>query len=106
MKRFFVMLYAVNFLSCAAAQKTGEKVLYCAATHAPQYFEKVKNCVRIANTTKGVYLMKVRTAQRSKKTYRSSRTAWKDVAEKTGWTKEEVKAAHTPTHWLWIYTGG
>ncbi len=43
----------------------------------------------------------VRYAQRSKKTYRTARGAWKDIAQARGLKPRQVKGAHTRTHWRW-----
>ena len=43
----------------------------------------------------------VRYAQRSKKTYRTARAAWNDIARSHGLKPRQVKGAHTRTHWRW-----
>lgn len=46
------------------------------------------------NVGSGVY-------RRSKAKYASSRSAWSDVAKKTGLKAAQVVASHTPDHYVW-----
>ena len=46
-------------------------------------------------------MAKKRYAQRSKKTYRTARAAWSDIARARGLKPRQVKGAHTRTHWRW-----
>ncbi len=44
---------------------------------------------------------KKRYAQRSKKTYRTARAAWTDIARSRRLKPRQVERAHTRTHWRW-----
>ncbi len=44
----------------------------------------------------------VKRYQRSKKRFKTARSAWMDIADKTGIRPNEVKNRHTSTKWVWI----
>ncbi len=51
--------------------------------------------------------MKRRTYRRSKRKFRTSRSAWKDIYRRFGRGRKAsdyrgVRAQHTRTHWVWV----
>ena len=46
-------------------------------------------------------LVKIRTYQRSKRSFRTARAAWSDIKKRMRKRYRSLKPEHTRTHWRW-----